>query len=43
MVPINIGWTLHKLFNEKTLESGCYLLPFYNSSFTHQISKLPEV
>lgn len=43
MVPVNIGWSLHKLFNEETLISGCYLIPFYNASFTFEIGLIPEV
>ncbi|CAK78464.1 unnamed protein product (macronuclear) [Paramecium tetraurelia] len=43
MVPIQVGWSIHKLFDEEKLMSGGYLLPIYNSSFTFELQRLPEV
>ncbi|CAD8082674.1 unnamed protein product [Paramecium primaurelia] len=43
MVPIQVGWSIHKLFDDEKLISGGYLLPVYNSNFTFELQRLPEV
>ncbi|CAD8171464.1 unnamed protein product [Paramecium octaurelia] len=41
--PNQVGWTLHKVFDEENLISGCFLLPFYNASFTYDLHKQVEI